>query len=213
VSLAVVPVKGLAGGKSRLAPRLSRDELEALALAMLGDVVAALRATPSIDRVVVVTPDERVAAAARAAGARVLLRPEPGLNPAIDAGSALAAPGEPVLTVLGDVAGAVPEELEQLFARLRELGGRGAVLAPSADGGSSALLRAPGDVLPSRFGPESGKAHREAAGAAGVPWAEVALPSLAVDLDCPEDVERFLAGDAAGPRTRALLASLGWTAP
>ena len=212
MSSAVVPIKSLADGKSRLLPHFRRDQLEALSLAMLEDVVVALLAAPSIDRVIVVTPDERVAAASREVGAEVVLRPEPGLNAAIDAGTAYAAdqaPGAPVLTVLGDVAGALPEEVEQLFGRLQELGGRGAVLAPSSDGGSSALLRAPGDVLPSHFGPESGKAHREAASERGVPWAELPLPSLAIDLDCAEDLEHFAASKGGGRATRAVLAQLG----
>ncbi len=111
--------------------------------------------------------------------------------------------------MLGDVAGALAEEVSTLFAVLRELGGRGVVLAPARDGGTGALLRAPHDVIPSRFGPESAEAHRDLAQRAGVPHREVPLPSLAVDLDCREDLDAFLARPDGGPRTRALLASLG----
>ncbi|MCZ6465537.1 MAG: 2-phospho-L-lactate guanylyltransferase [Proteobacteria bacterium] len=212
MSAAVVPVKHLAAGKSRLGRELPRDALAALSLAMLEDVLAALAATPSLDRTAVVTPDRDVAAAAEAAGARALLRTDPGLNPALDAAAREVdlAPDEPWLVVLGDVAGALPGDLEALFEALRELGGRGAVLAPSGDGGTAALLRAPSDAIASRFGADSAVAHRDAASAAGVPYRELPLPSLAVDLDRAEDVACFLAQPGGGAHTRALLERLGW---
>lgn len=208
---ALVPVKRLATGKSRLAADLERGVVEKLTLAMLEDVVAALAQVPGIRSVAVVTPDPAIARAALGFGARPLLRPDPGLNPSLDAAAAtLAAEGaRSLLVVLGDVAGALPEELALLYDALEELGGRGAVLAPTRDGGSGALLRAPHDVLPSRFGPESAEAHREVAAQAGVPFRSLQLPSLALDLDTREDLEALLESARGAPRTRALLAGLG----
>jgi 2-phospho-L-lactate guanylyltransferase len=207
---ALVPVQSLAAGKSRLAGALPRGALERLALAMLGDLVEALRGAGELERVVVVTPDARVADAADASGAEPLLRDDPGLNAALDAGArVLAARGlETLLVVLGDVPAAEPAELRLLFTALRGLGGRGVVLAPSRDGGTSALLRAPWDAIPNRFGKESAAAHREAAARAGLAYSELPLPSLAVDFDRPEDAEALRAA-AGAPRTRALLAELG----
>jgi 2-phospho-L-lactate guanylyltransferase len=214
MNAALVPVKPLAAGKSRLAGRLPREALERLALAMLGDLVAALQAVPALDRVAVATPDPRVAREAEALGAEALLRDDPGLNPALDAAArVLAGRGlDALLVVLGDVPAAEPRELASLFGALGELGGRGAVLAPSRDGGTSALLRAPFDAIPNRFGPESAAAHRALAREARVPYRELALPSLAVDLDRPEDAAALLAAPGA-PRTRALLAELGLGRP
>jgi len=213
VSLAIVPVKRLEATKSRLLPPLDGAQRETLALAMLRDVLAALLATPSLDRVFVATPDEDVAAAARAAGANALVRDDEGLNPALEAAAqALIADDEPLLVVLGDVAGALPTDLEALFETLREQRG-GVVLAASNDGGTSALLRAPHDVIPPAFGPDSAKRHREAAALRGIPVTELALPSLAIDLDVPDDVERFLHTEAGGANTRAALRALGWESP
>ncbi len=209
-----MPVKHLAASKSRLIPELSRGELEALALAMVEDVLGALLATPELDRVAVATPDERVAALARRLGAEALLGPDPGLNAAIDSASSRLAldPGESLLVVLGDVAGALPAELSQMFSALAELpAGAGAVLAPSRDGGTSALLRRPGNALPSCFGPDSAARHRAAARSLGVPLRVLELPSLAIDLDHREDVEGFLERNSGGLRTRALLDQLGWS--
>ncbi len=214
MNAAIVPVKSLAAGKSRLLPDLSRDELEALALAMAEDVVAALLATPELDRVAVATPDVRVADAARRLGAEALHGPDPGLNEAIDAaaGKQHLDPDAALLVVLGDVAGAGPEDFSRMFEALDTLPpGPAAVLAPSSDGGTSALLRRPHDALPARFGRQSAARHREAAEAAGVCLREIEPRSLAIDLDEANDVERFVNGGDGGLRTRALLDQLGWS--
>jgi 2-phospho-L-lactate guanylyltransferase (CobY/MobA/RfbA family) len=81
-------------------------------------------------------------------------------------------------------------------------------LAPSSDGGTSALLRGPRDIIPAAFGPDSARAHRDLAVSAGVPFEELALPSLAIDIDEREDLEKFASSASAGRRTRALLVEL-----
>jgi 2-phospho-L-lactate guanylyltransferase len=206
---AVVPVKALADSKSRLFPERPRRDVEALSLAMMADVIACLRAVSAIARVWVVTPDEAVARRAESEGAAVLLRPDPGLNAAIEAASAaVAAPGDGVLVVLGDVAAADPAEVSRLVAAAPA---RGVALAPSRDGGSSALLRRPADVIPARFGRDSAKRHREAAAAADVPLVELALPSLAIDVDLIEDALAIQGLATLGAHTRALLES--WRSP
>jgi 2-phospho-L-lactate guanylyltransferase len=200
---AVVPVKALAASKSRLFPERPRGDVEALSLAMMGDVIACLRAVAGLARVTVVTPDTAVAHAAEAQGADALLRADPGLNPAIEAAAAaVAGPGDGLLVVLGDVAAADPSEVAQLVAAAPE---RGVAIAPSRDGGTSALLRRPRDVIPARFGADSAKRHREAAAAAGTALVELALPSLAIDVDRAEDARAILAHATLGARTRALL--------
>jgi 2-phospho-L-lactate guanylyltransferase len=212
VIAAVVPAKALSGAKSRLLGQLSRNDVERLYLAMLCDVVDALRAVPALARVVVVTPDQAVADAARSAGAEVLLRPDPGLNAAIDAAAAIVAPGadDGVLVVLGDVAGARPAEIEHL---IRALNGRGVALAASRDGGTCALLRVPHDVIPAAFGGASASRHRELAARAGVACLEPLLPSLAIDVDEPEDLAELREAAIAGSRTRAILEELEAAAP
>jgi 2-phospho-L-lactate guanylyltransferase len=200
---AVVPVKALAESKSRLFPERARGDVEALSLAMMADVIACLRAVPALAHVVVVTPDAAVADAAEAHGAQALLRREPGLNPAIEAAAAaFAGQGDGALVVLGDVAAADPAEVAQLVAAAPA---RGVALAPSRDGGTSALLRRPADVIPARFGPDSAKRHREAAAAADAPLVELSLRSLAIDVDLSEDARAILAEPTLGARTRALL--------
>jgi len=209
---ALVPIGRLADAKSRLLPAADRAAAGRLALAMLDDVLAALAAARRIDRVAVVTPDDAVARHAEAAGATALLRREPGLNASLDEGAAKLAWGgrDGLLVILGDVAGATPRDLDAACDAAAALGRPGVVLCPSADGGTAVLVRTPHDAIPSRFGAESAARHREAAAAAGVPLRELALPSLAVDLDEPDDVSRFLATAEGGAATRRVLAELGW---
>jgi 2-phospho-L-lactate guanylyltransferase len=212
VIAAVVPVKALAASKSRLFPDLERGAIEQLSLAMMGDVVEALTRVRGIARVVVVTPDAAVATAAEGAGATALLRPDPGLNEAIEAAAAevAARPSDGVLVVLGDVPALVASEVETLLSALE---GPGVALAPSSDGGTSALLRVPRDAIPARFGPDSAKRHREAAERAGVVYRELPLPSLAIDVDVREDVDALLRSDTVGRRTREVLEVLRIEAP
>lgn len=202
---ALVPFKARHLAKSRLRPGLG-PATEPLTLAMLGDVIECLLAVDELEPVFVVTPDEQVAAAARELGARALVRDDPGLNPALDAAAAeIAGQSRALLIVLGDVPGARPEEIREM---LEAAPGRGVVLAPSRDGGTSALLRVPPDVIPGAFGPESAARHRKLARAAGVACVELSLPSLDIDVDDVHDLGALLGGSAPAPRTRALLREL-----
>jgi len=207
MTAAVVPVKALSASKSRLALRGGREAVRRLSLAMMADIVEALRAVPELERVAVVTPDPEVAAAATRAGAEALLRDDPGLNASIEAAAAeVSAPGAGVLVVLGDVPALASADVLRLLEAGRD---GGVVLAPSRDGGTSALLRVPRDAIAAHFGPDSAKRHREAAQRAGVRFQELALPSLAIDVDVAEDAEAILACASLGRRTRAALAALG----
>ena len=204
---AVVPVKTLPSSKSSLRPWLDSPSVERLSIAMLSDILETLRRVRAIDRIAVATPDPRIAEVAHEVGAEVLSTSVVGLNPSIEAACEVIAPtaDDSVLVVLGDVAGAQAADIEGLLdAGAR----RGVALAPSNDGGTSALLRTPRDTIPAAFGPNSARAHRELAASAGVSFEELALPSLAIDIDERADLEKFASSAFAGTRTRALLREL-----
>jgi 2-phospho-L-lactate guanylyltransferase len=215
VIAALVPVKRLDLAKSRLSPLGDRAFTRRLALAMLADVLEPLLASARIGDVAVVTEDEDVADAARAAGARAIVLVDAGLNESLRTASAtLAHDGaDGVLVVLGDVAGVTAADIDALLDALETLGGRGVVLAPARDGGTAALLRAPHDAIEARFGDASAAAHREAAARSAVPLREIERPGLAIDLDDPDDVAAFLRTTGGGARTRALLSRHPVTIP
>jgi 2-phospho-L-lactate guanylyltransferase len=210
MSIALIPVKRLEESKSRLLPQLPDARRQALTLAMLEDLIESLSRTPGIDRIAVTTPDPLVAQKASDAGAEILMREEPGLNAALEDGRQRLQPSgrESFLIVLGDVAGALPEDFAKLLEAAAAAEHPGVWLAPSSDGGTSALLQSPANAIPCCFGRDSAKRHREAAQAAAIAFNEVELVSLAIDLDQPEDLEAFMKTKTGGRRTRTLLAEV-----
>jgi len=206
---ALVPAKALAAGKSRLRAALGGELARRLALAMLRDVLTALRAVKQIDPVAVVTPDPEIATLAQDVGARALLGDDPGLNASLERGAGELANSDGLLVVLGDVAGARPADLEQILAELDALGPRGVVLAPSRDGGTAALARRPYDIIPPHFGAESAAAHCALAKRLGAPLVEVNLPSLCLDVDSVRDLEDLVRGPGVGDATARALREAG----
>ena len=204
---AVVPVKMLSAAKSRMLPSLDRPAVEWLTIAMLGDVLEALLQVRGLDRIAVATPDPRLAEVAPRFGVELLSDSVAGLNPAVEAACARIAPTpeDTVLVVLGDVAGVQAADIETLL----DAGTRSSVvLAPSSDGGTSALLRTPRNVISAAFGSDSSSAHQKLATLAGVSFEQLALPSLAIDIDAFADIEEFATGAYGGQRTHTLLREL-----
>ncbi|MGK5738819.1 2-phospho-L-lactate guanylyltransferase [Micromonospora sp. URMC 103] len=197
----VVPVKHLAAAKSRLRGALPGVPHEELALALAADTVLAVRACPAVGEVLVVTDDARVAAVARAAGARVL--PDPpgaGLNAAFRHGAA-AARGGWVAGITADLPALRPAELAAALAAAQKDPATRAFVADAPGSGTVLLAAPPGLPLDPRFGVGSAAAHA-ASGALPLTgdW-----PSLRRDVDTAAD----LAAAAAlglGPRTAALTA-------
>jgi 2-phospho-L-lactate guanylyltransferase len=85
------------------------------------------------------------------------------------------------------------------------------VIVPDRHGtGTNALLLTPPTVIEPSFGPDSCDRHARVGRSVGAEVEVVDVPSLAVDVDTPDDLEvldRFAPGDAA-VRTRELLATL-----
>jgi 2-phospho-L-lactate guanylyltransferase len=215
---AVVPIKGLAAAKGRLAPRLTPAERGALAAALLADVLAALREAPQVARVLVVSPDAEALALAASLGAAPLAEPgapahadvrlpgeETGLNTALDHAARVAVAGgaAALLALPADLPLVTPADLAALCAALPPA--PSVVLAPTADGGTGALLRQPPLALPARFGADSLRAHLETAAARGVAARLVWRRNLSLDVDRPADLDRLVALPQR-TRTRALLA-------
>ena len=205
---ALVPAKALGEAKGRLASVLSEIERRKLALAMLEDVVRALKAVPAIESVSVVSPDAEVLGLAAQLDAHPVAESANvrGLNRALArALSAMSPKPDALLIVLGDVPEATPGDIETLLAALPE---RGIALCPSADKGTSALALRPPDVIGFRFGEGSFLRHRREAKAIGVAAKVAQIESLSHDVDSPEDLRGLLSrpGETA---THQLLAELG----
>jgi 2-phospho-L-lactate guanylyltransferase len=201
----LVPVKSLAAAKQRLSSILSPEERLALAQAMCEDVLHALVRWQGRPAVAVVTNDSF----ARDLAARCNFEVIPddlnsGETSAIEMATALCRQrgATSTLVVPADIPLLDATELQKILD-CAPVGG--AVLVPDAAGcGTNAAWRSPGDLFPLRFGNDSFLPHLAAANATGLPCVVLELPSIARDVDRPEDL-RALA-TASGDRQSQKLA-------
>src|SRR6185437_8201177 len=118
----------------------------------------------------------------------------------------LAARGDAMLTIPGDVPLVTAAEIERVIAALRR--GRFVIVPARDELGSNAILAAPADTVPLRFGDNSFFPHLDAARACGIEPAVLPLPGIGLDIDTPEDLAAFLARPSR-TRARALLDRVG----
>jgi 2-phospho-L-lactate guanylyltransferase len=207
---AVVPVKERDHAKERLASLLPPALRQALALAMLEDVLAALAAAPGLVGLIVVTIDSAARRAALDYGARVLEDgARDGHTGAVTAAARLlAAEGQSgMLTVPGDIPLVTSEEIGLIVAAHRPA--PSFTIVPSHDEhGSNAILISPPDAVPLRFGVDSFFPHLRAAAARGIDPTVLRLPGVALDIDNPEDLAAF-ARIPSQTRTRSLVSDRG----
>jgi 2-phospho-L-lactate guanylyltransferase len=196
VTTVVVPFAGPAG-KSRL--DLPGRARRALALAMLGDVLAACVALGSTR---VVTPDAEGADTAREAGAEPVADPGGGQGVAVEAALEGIEPGG-ILVVNADLPCVVPHDLRSLLAATPA---GGIALVEALDGTTNALsLPAPAAFAPV-YGPGSADRFRGHAASLGLEVVSAAIPNLAEDVDTIDDLHRLQL--RCGPRTQARLTEL-----
>lgn len=192
----VVPFRGERGKQRVDAPEADRARL---ALAMLGDVLAATVVT---GRTVVVTNDAAARALAAELGAETVADPGGGQGAAVQAGLATLAP-DCALVVNADLPCVVPHDLRTL-AGAAELGAVGIVEAD--DGTTNALALPRPDLFEPLYGAESVARFKEHFERAGVTSISAAIPNLADDVDTLEDLRRL--GFRAGPRTQAAIGNV-----
>ncbi len=201
---AAVPVKEFAGAKQRLAPLLSPEQRQALAAAMLEDVLAALAQAP-LAGIVVNTLDPLATELAQRYGARVVTEnARDGHTCAVAAmAHMLAAEGrDAMLTVPGDIPRVTAAEITEVIAARRPA--PSLTIVPAHDErGSNAVLCSPPLVMPLRFGDDSFLPHLAAARAHGIEPTVLKLPGIGLDIDQPDDVRALLQARPRMP-TRAL---------
>jgi 2-phospho-L-lactate guanylyltransferase len=194
---ALMPVKGFRSAKQRLSPVLSCAARELLAEAMFRDVLRQVRLARGLAGTFVVTGDDKVAAIASAAGAEVIReKTENGETAAVDfARTELKRAGcESVLIIPGDMPLVRASDIENVIAQMPDdAAAQFALLVPSHDRlGTNALLLAPPDVIGLRFGYDSFTFHLSQMSARGLPARYIENEHIALDIDEPKDLERFL---------------------
>jgi 2-phospho-L-lactate guanylyltransferase len=212
---ALMPVKGFRNAKQRLSPLLGSAAREVLAETMFRDILREVRLARGLVGTFVVTGDDKVAAIAAMAGAEVIRESaENGETGAVDfARLELKRAGcEAVLILPGDMPLVRARDVEQILAQVPD-GATApfALLVPSHDRlGTNALLLAPPDAIPLRFGYDSFTFHSAQVSAQGLPLYGFENEHIALDIDEPQDLERFLAYDLRdGDSTRVARELLG----
>jgi 2-phospho-L-lactate/phosphoenolpyruvate guanylyltransferase len=199
---AIIPVKETEGAKQRLAPVLSAPLRQALALAMLEDVLEAVTGVKGLGGAILVTIDPQAIALARRYGMTTIEDgAQDGHTGAVTAGARhLAAQGRRILLTLpGDLPLVTAAEIEQLIAAHGPA--PSFTIAPAHDDqGSNAILMSPPQAVPLHFGEDSFFPHLAAARARGIEPCVMRLPGIAFDIDNPQDLDHF---SGLGSKTRA----------
>jgi 2-phospho-L-lactate guanylyltransferase len=188
-----IPVKDSAAAKQRLAPVLPADLRQALALAMLEDVLAAVAGVAGLaGRILVTTDPEAERLAARYSCECMAEGADAGHTGAVAAAAARLAreKRDTMLTLPGDIPLVRPVEITQLIAAHRAA--PSFTIAPSQDErGSNAILISPPNAVPLRFGEDSFFPHLAAAEERSITPSVVRLPGIALDIDNPADLAHF----------------------
>jgi 2-phospho-L-lactate guanylyltransferase len=187
---AIVPVKPLRRGKSRLASALSEDERTHLNRLLLEHTLTTLADLKEIEQVLVVSRDPHALTIAREHGARTVRENgSPHLNTALTRATVVAQvyASRGVLVLPADLPLITRDDVLALIARATDP--PVVVIAPDRhEKGTNALLISPANLIEYNFGDDSFKRHCDRARKAGARLEVVSLPSLALDLDLPEDL-------------------------
>ncbi|MDA0264286.1 MAG: 2-phospho-L-lactate guanylyltransferase [Chloroflexi bacterium] len=188
--IAIVPMKPLSQGKTRLAQSLSAEKRADLALGMLRRVLIAIKAA-SVDRIWVVGGDERVCKVARDLGGVCLEELGSDLNDTLKKAFEKAFnQGRSALYVAGDLPFLKPGDIHSMIQSSRRKGN--VTLAPARrDGGTNAILAPYGVPFQPELGQGSFMKHLIQAARLETSVAINSSSGLGFDLDVIDDLETF----------------------
>lgn len=210
---AIVPAKGFARAKTRLAPLLQPHERAELASAMLRDVLGVLAHSPVLGGILLVSGDADVARMAADYGVATLMEPmEAGTNAAVQRGlDHLKMVGaERCVVVQADIPFLASHELAAVLGALER--NSLALVPASRDGGTNMLALARPDLIAPNFGHDSFARHLRAAAALGITAEVLQLTGASHDIDVPTDLS-FDPQNGTGRHTQALLQRLPHARP
>jgi len=188
---AIVPVKPLRRGKSRLAGALSEDERTELNRALLQHTLKTLSGLRELEEVLVISRDPQVLTVARNYGARTVREDgQAELNMALKRATVIAQvyATRGVLVLPADLPLISSDDILALIERA--IDPPVVVIAPDRhEKGTNALLISPSGLIEYDFGENSFERHCERVRISGARLEVLNLPTLGLDLDLPEDLE------------------------
>ena len=200
---AVIPVKRFSLAKQRLSTVLTPGDREALAAAMLEDVLCALEGVPELQGRLIISKEPKVHALALRHACQVLDEaPESDLCSALEQAACHleARDIEGMLVVPGDVPLLHAGTISTLLREHDRV-----TVVPDRDGiGTNCLIVSPPRAIEFRFGVDSCRAHQRAASERGVTAIVRVVPELGLDIDHADDLAELKQRGAA-THTRAVL--------
>ena len=188
--VAVIPMKPLSLGKSRLSQDLTEEQRADLVLGMLRRVILAIQGA-GVDTVWVVGGDERVQGLVRSLGARWMEELGTDLNDTLKKAFGLAfAEGKSALFVAGDLPFLRPADIHSMMQASRRQGN--VTLGPARrDGGTNSILVPLGVPLEPELGQASFMKHLTQAARLETSVAINSSQGIGFDLDVVDDLETF----------------------
>ena len=188
---AIVPVKPFRRGKSRLAGVLTEEERLDLNSQLLIHTVDTLKEISEIEHVLVVSRDQAALSLARAHGARTVQENgAPELNVALTRATIVAKryATRGVLIIPSDLPLISKEDVYAMLELVKDP--PVVIVVPDRKKeGTNALLVCPVGLIEYDYGPNSFERHCQRARQAGARLEICDLPSIALDMDLPEDLE------------------------
>jgi 2-phospho-L-lactate/phosphoenolpyruvate guanylyltransferase len=188
---AIVPVKPLRRGKSRLSGVLTEEERTFLNYSMLGNTLKALSEVKSIEKILVISRDPAALTLAREFGARTVQEDSTSeLNLALQRATVVAQlyAAQSVLILPADLPLVTPERIQALI----DLASKPPMLVIAPDRrreGTNALLMNPVGLINYAYGPNSFQRHVDQARRYRVRVEICEDPAFGLDLDVPEDLD------------------------
>jgi len=201
---AIVPLKIIKKSKTRLSALPPQDRAK-LTVAMLSNVLSALKKSRGIGDVTVVSADKSASRIASRHGAKFLPeRRRHGLNSALrlaieeleqrNTGTAMIIHADlPLLT---------SRDVDKFLSRAK---GFQIAIVPCKNGtGTNALLLRPPNAIPPVFGKGSFETHLSLAKKTKFRWRVLRIRGIQFDIDDPRDLRKFTRQDARGESFRFL---------
>lgn len=188
---AIVPVKHLDASKRRLTSVLKPEDRRALTLAMLEDVLNAIKGS-LVQETVVVGNDLCVSGLAANAGVLYKEEKRRGLNRAITGSIewCLKREVDAIVVLPADIPLVSSIDINRIIEIARNSGPI-LVLSPSEDGGTNALYMRPPNLIPVNYGPGSFKKHIKQSRAKGTRLKVYYSHSIAFDIDTQQDLQKL----------------------
>jgi len=187
---ALVPVKPLRRGKSRLKEVLTEKERTDLNINMLINIVKILSEIPELSNVLIVSRDPKALSVAREYGARTVQEDgNPDLNIALTRATLIAqsSSAKGVFILPADLPLITKEDIYTMISHADDP--PVVVINPDHKGtGTNALIVNPAGLLNYEFGINSFQKHTAQAKEKGINLKICDLPSIALDIDEPEDL-------------------------